>query len=148
MEKAKFFSYIFIVLIISFLGLQLVNYFTRFGSLEINGKKFKVEIADDDWETREGLSGREKLREDGGMLFVFPKSDYYGFWMKDMKFPIDIIWIDGGKITDIKQKAPVPAANSLEKYITVVPARYVLEINSGLVEKYGFKIGDKVKLDI
>jgi len=148
MEKAKFFSYIFLVLIISFLGLQLVNYFTKFGSIEIDNKKFKIEIANDDWELQNGLSGRKKLKTNDGMFFIFPKSDYYVFWMKNMKFPIDILWIDGGKIVDIKEKAPVPTTNFVEQYLSEQPAMYVLEINSGLVEKYGFKVGDKIRFDI
>ena len=148
MEKAKFFSYIFIVIAISFFGLQLVNYFTRFGSVEVGNKKFRVEIANDNWELQNGLSGRKKLKTGSGMLFIFHKSDYYMFWMKDMNFPLDIVWIDGGKIVDIKEKAPVPTTSLLEKYLPEHPTMYVLEINAGLVAKYGFKVGDLVKLEI
>lgn len=56
-------------------------------------KKIKAEVVDNEEARMKGLSGRDNLADDEGMFFVFEKSDIYPFWMKDMKFAIDIIWI-------------------------------------------------------
>lgn len=148
MDKVKFASYIFVVMAIAFVGLRLINLATKYGTIKIGDKKFNVEIAKNDWELEKGLSGRRGLKTASGMFFVFPKSDYYGFWMKNMEFPLDIIWINNGKIVDMKKNVPVPTTKLLEKYVAVAPAKYVLEINAGLAERYEFKIGDELELDI
>jgi len=147
-KKNNFYIYIFIVIIISFLGLKIVNYITKIGSVEIDGKKFKVEILKHNWELERGLSGREKLKNDTGVLFIFKEESKYPFWMKDMKFPIDIIWINDSKIVYIKHNVPIPITQNIPTFAPDVSARYVLEINAGLSEKYGFQIGDGVELDI
>ncbi len=144
----KFYLCVFAVIIASFLGLRLINYFLNYGSVEIAGQKFRTEIARKEWELAQGLSGRKSLSDGSALLFVFESAESHEFWMKDMKFSIDIIWINDGKIIDIKEKAPVPVTHYLEKYRPKSPAKYVLEINAGLAEKYGFKVGDSVKLDI
>ncbi len=147
-DKSKFALGVIITMIATALILRGINFYTKNGSVEIGQKVFKVEIVKDSWELEKGLGGRKPLAENRGMLFVFPKEDFYQFWMKDMKFSIDIIWINQGKIVDIKEKAPIPTTNFLEQYRPESPAKYVLEIGAGLVEKYRFKVGDAVKLDI
>jgi uncharacterized membrane protein (UPF0127 family) len=83
------------------------------------------------------------------MLFVFEQPDYYSFWMKDMKFPIDIIFINKNKIVDIFQDVPVPKNNNnLPTYTTGEKADKVLEINAGLSNTYKIKIGDNVLLNL
>lgn len=146
--KNNFFLYIFLIIIVSALGLKAVNLFTKKGEVEIKSKVFKVEVLKNEWELEKGLSGRKSLAKESGLLFSFPSPNNYGFWMKGMKFPIDIIWIDDGKIIDIKKNAPVPLTQNYETYTPVAPARYVLEVNAGLSEKYGFMAGDEVLLDI
>jgi len=146
--KAKLFLYIFLIIIISAIGLRIVNFVTKRGEIEIKSKVFKIEILKNEWELAKGLSGRESLAENKGLLFVFPSSEKHGFWMRGMKFPIDIIWIDNGEVIDIKQNAPIPLTQNYETYSPSAPANYVLEINAGLSEKYGFKVGDKVKMKL
>lgn len=97
-------------------------------------------------ESRErGLSGRVKLEENEGMLFVFDKPDLYRFWMKDMNFPIDIIWIsENMEIVDITENAQ---PKSFPKtFFPKKPARFVLEVNAGWKEKHEVKIGAGVKV--
>src|SRR5437016_1262720 len=65
------------------------------GSLTIKNQTFAIEIADTMMSKMRGLSGRDALSENNGMLFIFNGTSSSGFWMKDMKFPIDIIWIRG-----------------------------------------------------
>jgi len=147
-DKSKFALGIIITMFATALILRGIDYYAKNGSVEIGGKIFKTEVVSNDWDMNRGLSGRAGLKNNAGMLFVFSKADFQIFWMKDMKFPIDIIWINEGKIVDIQEKAPVPITQYIESYRPSEIAKYVLEINGGLVEKYGFKIGDRVELDI
>ncbi len=147
-DKSKFVLGVLITMVATALILRGINFYTKNGVVEINHKVFRAEVVKEAWELEKGLGGHKPLAENRGMLFVFPKEDYYQFWMKDMQFSIDIIWINQGKIVDIKEKAPIPTTHYLERYRPEAPAKYVLEIGAGLAEKYGFKVGDAVKLDI
>ena len=97
-----------------------------------------------------GLSGRNNLAKDTGMLFTFSEKGIYSFWMRDMKFPIDILFISDDKIVDFVVNAPKPAKDqlpsSLPVYKSSEPANIVLEINANEIEKNKFKKGDKVTL--
>lgn len=116
---------------------------------QIKNIKFNLIVAKSDKDKVLGLSNRKNLAANTGMLFVFDTKGFYPFWMKDMKFPIDIIYIDKDTIVDIISNASVPKdknITSLPVYKSKTAANYVLEINSGLSTKNKFKIGDKVKL--
>lgn len=116
------------------------------GRVLINGMEFGVEIADNPASRIRGLSGRDGLGFDEGMLFIFDTAGNYGFWMNDMAFPIDIIWISGGRIVGF---APNLSPESFpEVFYPPEPADRVLEAAAGTVEKKEFKIGDTVKLEI
>ena len=109
---------------------------------------FEIEIANTSEKRISGLSGREFLEENKGMLFVFPEESMPGFWMKDMKFSIDIIWINRDlEIIDIdKNQIPCEEKNCIILHPTS-NILYVLELNSGLSERYGFEIGNKISLN-
>jgi hypothetical protein len=111
--------------------------------LRINNLVLKVEIAATSAQRARGLSGRLQLPPNQGMLFVFPAADYHAFWMKDMHFPLDIIWIDDEqRIVDI---APDLSPDTYPRLFRPrQPARYVLEVQAGTAAKYGLKIGDSV----
>ncbi|OGD87644.1 hypothetical protein A2693_01685 [Candidatus Curtissbacteria bacterium RIFCSPHIGHO2_01_FULL_40_12] len=103
-------------------------------------------------ERKKGLSKLDLLPLTEGMLFVFEKSGLWGFWMKDMKFAIDIIWIDGNKnIVDIAKNVP-PEPDDKDRELTVykpkVEAMYVLEINAGLSDFNNLEIGDAVNFTL
>lgn len=104
-----------------------------------------VLISDDLIERQKGLSGTEKLRDNEGMFFIFDKEDFHGIWMKDMNYPIDIIWFDRfGSIVYIEENI------SPDTYPTVFkpskPAVYVIEVNAGFVEKENIRLGDTIDL--
>lgn len=115
----------------------------------INNNSFKVILATSQQEREIGLSETKQLSRNQGMIFLFDKPDYYPFWMKNMKFPIDIIYIDNDTIVTIKNDIQPPKDNreSPKIYIPTAPANKVLEIEAGLSEKYKFKNGDKVKYE-
>jgi uncharacterized membrane protein (UPF0127 family) len=112
----------------------------------IAGVRLSVEVADTPAERGRGLSGREMLPENSGMLFVFDTPGRYGFWMYGMKFPLDIIWIDERLRVVYFVENAQPCVNICETYEPPADALYVLEVNAGFVKKYGMKVGDVVEL--
>ncbi len=93
-----------------------------------------------------GLGDFEYLPANEAMLFIFDESDFHQFWMKDMRFPIDIVWINETfEVVSIEKKV-VPESFP-ETFAPAAPARYVLETNSGIVDEIGLKVGQKVSFD-
>ncbi len=116
----------------------------------IGANKLNVEVADTQEKRNKGLSGRESLASDSGMLFTFPKQDKYPFWMKGLKFPLDFIWIKGEYVVDFLQNIQPPATNqsdqSLPIYASKEPIDKVLEVSAGTIERLNIKVGDKVQI--
>ena len=111
--------------------------------LSVDGKTFVVEIADTSYLQMKGLSGHKPLAENQGMFFVFPDQSIHSFWMKDMLFPLDIIWISQDlKISHIEKNLSPETYPTA--YGTSTLSQYVLEISAGLTEKYNIKIGDSI----
>lgn len=115
--------------------------------VKINNKIIKVEIADEPDERTRGLSYRDSLCDDCGMLFIFPEKKVKSFWMKDMNFPIDIIWIDDDQIVKIDKNLKPEGIMPKETYSSEVPVNYVLELNTNFSINYNIKIGDKIKIE-
>ncbi|MDR1695889.1 MAG: DUF192 domain-containing protein [Endomicrobium sp.] len=112
--------------------------------VEIAGKKFNLAAAATAHAKAKGLSGRDKMPSDG-MIFLFGEPQPLSFWMKDMRFPIDIIWINGGKIVSITENAvPEPGVKDedLKRYFPGSSADTVIELNAGDCGKYKIKAGD------
>lgn len=109
----------------------------------------QVEVVTTPVDMMRGLQGRDRLEDDHGMLFVFEKEDLYRFWMKDMKFSIDIIWLDHqGKIITITPSRPACMKESCDVYVPSGKAMYVLEVQSGYALKHHFKTGDFLQLNL
>jgi uncharacterized membrane protein (UPF0127 family) len=121
-------------------------------TLKINENKFLIDIAEGKEETQMGLSGRKSMCDTCGMFFIFEGESNYAFWMKDMSFDIDIIFIDGNKkiveiYSDVKKEGYNKKSPELsEKIKNTKPAIYVLEVNAGKAKEHNFKIGDSVVL--
>ncbi len=99
-------------------------------TLAVGDKTFIIEVADTEGEREQGLSYRESLPAQHGMLFIFEKPGLYGFWMKDMSFPIDMVWLDESyHIVDIAHSV---SPNSFPHvFYPPTPVKYVLETNPG-----------------
>jgi len=117
-------------------------------SVQIDETKILVEVATSTVAIQRGLSGRTSLDAGRGMIFVFSKPDKYRFWMPDMHFPLDIIWINSGQVVGITKNASneFDPANPVF-YTPPKPAQYVLEVNAGFVENRNINIGDEVVLN-
>ncbi|OGH42574.1 MAG: hypothetical protein A3H79_03395 [Candidatus Levybacteria bacterium RIFCSPLOWO2_02_FULL_36_8b] len=115
----------------------------------INNHYFNLTVVKTLKETQVGLSEKKSLDQNSGMFFVFEGPAFYSFWMKNMKFPIDIIFIKGDKIVTIYENVNPPKTinESLSTYKPEEPADKVLEINAGLSKKYNIKKGNTVKIE-
>lgn|GEM_PF-629586 len=118
----------------------------------IGDARFAVEVVDTPAARNQGLSGRPLLKPGTGMLFVFEKEGPYGFWMKDMQFPLDLVWINGQcQVVDITPNVPMPAPGQtpgdLPIYMPRAPVLYVLEINAGEAAATGIMVGKPVRFE-
>ncbi|MBU4216818.1 DUF192 domain-containing protein [Candidatus Parcubacteria bacterium] len=117
----------------------------EFPNVKINETIIKVLVADDMQEQTQGLSDRPKLEKSEGMLFVFDTKQERSFWMKQMNFPLDIIWIEDDKIVNIHKNLPPEGDNPENHYASQFRINYVLEVNAGFVDEQKIKIGDTVQ---
>lgn len=122
---------------------EALAYLTKTGGDTI--QVLKLELADNDYQRETGLMYRESMEEDEGMLFIFEKEEPRGFYMKNTKIPLDLIFLNAeNKIVSISRNAK---PQSLETIPSEVPAQYVLEVNAGLSDKWGLAVGDSLILE-
>lgn len=126
-------------------GITISEIFTP-GShmVHIGGIPLSVVIADTEESRIQGLSGRKEIGATG-MLFVFDEVDYHGIWMKDMFFPIDLIWIDEN-LTVIGIEKGVRPDTYPRTFRPPLPAKYLIETTERYTETFGISVGDTVRL--
>lgn len=112
-------------------------------TVHVGEATFRAEVVRTTEAQQKGLGGRDRLCSDCAMLFVFKKPDRYGFWMKDMRFSLDMLWIRGGRVIGIDRNIP---ADSQEIFTPEEPADLVLEIGGGRSEDIGIREGDAVRI--
>lgn len=118
--------------------------------ITVNGFEILADVAITNEEQTKGLSIKEHMNEDEGMLFVYDRPLRQGFWMKDMKFPIDIIWLNGtGSIVHIEENLQ-PCISSLEcpSFSPDEDAQYVLETVAGFSRKHQLEKGTEVDFSL
>lgn len=106
-----------------------------------------VELARSVPEKVRGLSGRSGLKPGHGMLFVYEQPQPIGIWMKDMRFPLDIIWVRDGRIVHLEKNAPPLVPAGPERVYTAT-GELVLEVPAGFAEQQKLRVGDRVKVDL
>lgn len=113
-------------------------------SIEYKGRTIAVKLAETDATREQGLSDTPSLAPDTGMFFIFEKAGNWGFWMKDMAYPIDIVWLDADlRIVHIEQNV-LPATYPLVLYPNS-STQYVLELNAFDARRYNFVQGAQVR---
>ena len=112
--------------------------------IKISGTMIKTELALTPAEKEQGLSGRSMSAEDESMLFVFDQPGKYAFWMKDMNFAIDIIWL-GEDLRIVYIKKDARPESYPEIFSPEQDSKYVLEVVSGFSDKNNLKVGDKME---
>jgi uncharacterized membrane protein (UPF0127 family) len=121
-------------------------------TIKIGEKELLVEIVNSNESRGQGLSGRETIggsnQDVRGMLFVFPQRSYQQFWMKDMKFDLDFIWIRDGKVVEIMRNVPKPlegqSLEELPRFVPKTPVEMMLEVVAGSAEEWGVEVGSEV----
>ncbi|TSC62145.1 MAG: hypothetical protein G01um101448_586 [Parcubacteria group bacterium Gr01-1014_48] len=117
--------------------------------VDVEGKDVRIALlmADTAELRARGLSGRKSLSANEGMWFIMESPGIHGIWMKEMYFPIDIIWLDDShRIVTIE---PLVAPASYPKvFYPTVRARYVLEVNAGFTAEHGIVAGDRILLGL
>jgi uncharacterized membrane protein (UPF0127 family) len=123
--------------------------FKKEGSLQILQQetdsllvRLDIEIADNEYETATGLMYRSSMEPEQGMLFVFEDVAMRSFYMKNTEFPLDIIFLDNEKRIASFQKNAQPYNET--GLSSKVPAKYVLEVNAGMADKWSLNVGDRI----
>lgn len=142
-------------LVITFVALSYsLSYFDRdsniqientadFSKIVLNNKEYPILLAKNPEERASGLGNKEDLKENG-MLFVFEKPDYHGIWMKDMKFSIDIIWLDSDfRIIDLMGN--VSPDTFPRGFYPKSPSSYVFEAKAGFADEFNLEAGEFLK---
>ncbi len=120
-------------------------------SMLVGDAEVEVKYANSKSERANGLSNVESLPENSGLLFMFEEPQTQpSFWMKDMNFPIDIIWISADKVVQVDYNVPPPEPNTPDEELIIYtpkqPVDYVLEVNGGFSQTNGIEVGSTVVL--
>jgi hypothetical protein len=150
-EQKSPYPYIFaslftiLILIVGFVVLKNNYSKVNYKMVQIGSETFKLEVADTQASREKGLSERDSISKNGGMLFDFKTDGNWRIWMVQMRFPNDVLWLNSsGQIIHIKQNAQ--PADYPEVYHADSPSRYVIELASGTVLSQGLKVGNTIKL--
>ena len=109
------------------------------------GVSIPVEVSDTPEKRSLGLGKRDKLEKGWGMLFVFERRIPHSFWMKNMRFPIDIIWLDNQRIVELVENVPPPQEGESPTVMEPrLPSNFVLELESGRARALGLNVGQKL----
>lgn len=115
--------------------------------VELAGKRYSVEIADDDAERARGLMFRDVLPVDRGMLFIHEREEPQAYWMKNTRIALDILYFDDARrlVSQQRDVPPCTLGDRCPPYPSSGPARYVLELNAGQAEALGLRDGAELR---
>ena len=150
-SKRPFLLLAVIIALAGFIVFQRYQDFTEGKTIRIytaaGAVKLDVEYAETPEKWEQGLMGREFLRENSGMIFIFPDEKIRDFWMKDTLIPLDAIFIStSGVVKEIASLEPCPAPVGCPVYESKNPARFVVEINAGSAERLKITPGDILEI--
>lgn len=114
--------------------------------VELRGERFQVEVADDHDERQRGLMFRDVLPEGTGMLFLHDQQQPLGYWMKNTKIPLDILYFDADRrlVSVSRGVPPCSLGDRCPPYPSRAPALYVLELNAGQADRLAVEKGDEL----
>lgn len=114
--------------------------------VELKGRRFTVEIADDEAERARGLMFRDEMAADHGMIFLHDSEEPQAYWMKNTRIPLDILYFDGRRklVSASRRVPPCALGDQCPPFPSAGPALYVLELNAGLADELGLKPGDEL----
>ena len=145
MSTARFLGFPFLAFVILCGAYYFFVRAPEYPLARVNGVSLRLLLATSTAAQERGLGERSVLPRHEGMLFVFKTSDRYGFWMKDMRFPIDIIWMNAqGQVVTIEPS--VATSTFPDVFYPAVPARYVLETTAGFARANNIATGTPIQL--
>ncbi|MBU0545961.1 DUF192 domain-containing protein [Patescibacteria group bacterium] len=139
----------FVVIILVVVVLKAQSYYWPKEKVLIGGQELTVLVANNDKHLLKGWGDKKDMGLYGGMLFIYPTKTQHAIIMRDMQFPIDILWLSDGEIIDIApnvQPEMGRAEELLTPYFARLPSNAVLELSAGFVSNNEIKIGDRVEL--
>ncbi|MCR4322779.1 MAG: DUF192 domain-containing protein [Candidatus Azambacteria bacterium] len=113
--------------------------------VRVNGASVIAEMVRSDAQRQQGLSGREGLAENEGMLFIFDQQDAYSFWNKDMKFPIDVLWMDHSEVVGVSS-LPIYDGQAPAVITAPTPVSVVLEVPEGFAQRHNIMVGNIINI--
>lgn len=124
--------------------------FGKTATLKVGKQTFHLEVADTPQKRQLGLSNRTSLAQDRGMIFLFDQPEYVSFWMKDMHFPLDMIFVNNTKVVTVDENVPPPSSTNenLPIYQPEEPVNRVIELPAGSAKKYGIKNDDTLSITL
>ncbi len=111
-------------------------------------RTFTAKVAETDEARAQGLSGTSFLTPNDALLMIFPYSDTWGIWMKDMNYSIDVVWLNESFEVIHTERSMHPSSYPDNVYRPRKPARYVVELPEATISKLYLKVGDKIKVEI
>jgi len=114
-----------------------------------SGRTLTVEVMVEDADRAMGLMFRPSLPEDRGMLFVFERLDFHGIWMKNCRFPIDIVWLDEERrVVHVADSVPFCEKDPCPVYSPMQAALYVVEMGAGQARRAGITVGSVLEFEL
>jgi hypothetical protein len=120
-------------------------------TIKVGDSTLQVDVADSPFRRMKGLSGLENLPEDEGLLMLFKEKDTPTIWPKNLKFPIDIVWIDDSTVVGVEKGATAESSlvlDGIKLYIPEQPINRVLQINAGLADKLNIGPGRWIDINL
>ncbi len=137
-----------VVILVALVGSYVYANFKPTTEVRIAGAVYQLQVADTQASRIQGLSGVDNLKPNGGLLMVFEDDDYHGIWMKDMKIPLDILWLNSDKKVVYVVKNASPELETSQTFTSKDLARYVIELPAGSVEQSGIKVGNIAEFEV
>lgn len=139
-------AFILIVALYAWYGSAMITESTtKTERIRIGERELVVFVADTLALQAKGLGGRESLARDYGMLFSYGEKAILNFWMKDMQFPIDVLWVADGSVVGVSEHIQIADSNgSVTRFNSPVHADAVIEVQAGWIERNNITIGDAV----
>lgn len=145
----KWYILFLIAIAVVFLGLKVWQFHWPKAEVELKGRHLTVLVADNSYHSYRGLGKRDNLGDCDGMLFIYSEKSRHGIVMRDMRFSIDVVWFDNGKVVDIAPNLPIEPGvpeGQLKIYYPRADTDLVLELPAGWAEEHKLKIGDRLKI--
>ena len=144
-SRAALLLILLLAIVACVIGLVNTKNIKTIPTAQLGNQLFQLEVADTELAREQGLGGRQPLSRDSGMLFVFESSGTHCFWMKDMRFSIDMLWINAGKKVTHIEKSVSPSTYPYS-FCPTEPSLYVLEVPAGTAAATDVQVGDQIRL--